>query len=108
MSENEKTRSYGQGAQGEPDAPKATKVSLGTRLRYSFDNSLSKAGAFVGYVFIAIVLLAFAMTAIQAAIATVTPLNTPLDPASYFFSYWAAHRLLTSFTGQSELQSPVQ
>ena len=90
MSENEETRSYGQGAQGEPDAPKATKVSFGTRLRYSFDNSLSKAGAFVGYVFIAIVLLAFAMTAIQAAIATVTPLNTPLDPASYFFSYWAA------------------
>jgi voltage-gated potassium channel Kch len=90
MSENEETRSYGQGAQGEPDAPKATKVSFGTRLRYSFDNSLSKAGAFVGYVFIAIILLAFAMTAIQAAIATVTPLNTPLDPASYFFSYWAA------------------
>ena len=90
MSENEETRSYGQGAQGEPDAPIATKVSFGTRLRYSFDNSLSKAGAFVGYVFIAIILLAFAMTAIQAAIATVTPLNTPLDPASYFFSYWAA------------------
>ena len=90
MSENEETRSFGQGAQGEPDAPIATKVSFGTRLRYSFDNSLSKAGAFVGYVFIAIILLAFAMTAIQAAIATVTPLNTPLDPASYFFSYWAA------------------
>ena len=90
MSENEETRSYGQGAQGEPDAPKATKVSFGTRLKYSFDNSLSKAGAFVGYVFIAIIILAFAMTAIQAAIAAVSPLNTPLDPASYFFSYWAA------------------
>lgn len=90
MSENNETRSYGQGAQGEPDAPKATKVSVGTRLKYSFDNSLSKAGAFVGYVFIAIIVLAFAMTAIQAAIAAVSPLNTPLDPASYFFSYWAA------------------
>jgi voltage-gated potassium channel Kch len=90
MSEHEETRSYGQGAQGEPDAPKATKVSVGTRLKYSFDNSLSKAGAFVGYVFIAIIVLAFAMTAIQAAIAAVSPLNTPLDPASYFFSYWAA------------------
>ena len=90
MSENEETRSYGQGAQGEPDAPKATKVSFGTRLKYSFDNSLSKAGAFVGYVFIAIIILAFAMTAIQAAIKAVTPLNEPLDPASYFFSYWAA------------------
>lgn len=90
MSENEETRSYGQGAQGEPDAPTATKVSFGTRLKYSFDNSLSKAGAFVGYVFIAIIVLAFAMTAIQAAITAVSPLNTPLDPASYFFSFWAA------------------
>jgi voltage-gated potassium channel Kch len=90
MSENKETRSYGQGAQGEPEAPKATKVSARTKLRYNFDNSLSKAGAFVGYVFIAIIVLAFAMTAIQAGIAAVTPLNTPLDPASYFFSYWAA------------------
>jgi len=90
MSENKETRSYGQGAQGEPDAPQATKVSFRTKLRYNFDNSLSKAGAFVGYVFIAIIVLAFAMTAVQAAIAAVQPLNTPLDPASYFFSYWAA------------------
>jgi ion channel POLLUX/CASTOR len=90
MSENTETRSYGQGAQGEPEAPKATKVGLRTKLRYNFDNSLSRAGAFVGYVFIAIVVLAFAMTAVQAAIAAVQPLNTPLDPASYFFSYWAA------------------
>jgi voltage-gated potassium channel Kch len=90
MSENKETRSFGQGAQGEPEAPKATKVSLRTKLRYNFDNSLSKAGAFVGYVFIAIIVLAFAMTAVQAAIAAVAALNTPLDPASYFFSYWAA------------------
>ncbi|MEY3677804.1 MAG: hypothetical protein RL351_1031 [Actinomycetota bacterium] len=90
MSKTTENRSFGQGAQGEPDAPKATKVSARTKLRYNFDNSLSKAGAFVGYVFIAIIVLAFAMTAIQAGIAAVTPLNTPLDPASYFFSYWAA------------------
>ena len=90
MSKNTENRSFGQGAQGEPEAPKATKVSLRTKMRYNFDNSLSKAGAFVGYVFIAIIVLAFAMTAIQAAIAAVAALNTPLDPASYFFSYWAA------------------
>ena len=90
MSKSTENRSFGQGAQGEPEAPQATKVSLRTKMRYNFDNSLSKAGAFVGYVFIAIILLAFAMTAIQAAIAAVAALNTPLDPASYFFSYWAA------------------
>ncbi|MEY4300955.1 MAG: hypothetical protein RJA30_106, partial [Actinomycetota bacterium] len=39
MSKNNAERSYGQGAQGEPTAPKATKVGLWTRFRYSFDNS---------------------------------------------------------------------
>jgi ion channel POLLUX/CASTOR len=90
MSKNEETRSYGQGAQGEPDAPKATKISFITKLKYNFDNSLSRAGAFVGYVFVAIIVLAFVMTAVQGAVAAVAALNTPLDPASYFFSFWAA------------------
>jgi hypothetical protein len=58
MSKINDSRSYGQGAQGEPDAPQAQKVSFFTRLRYNFDNSLSKPGAFVGYVFIAIIFLA--------------------------------------------------
>ena len=90
MSKINDSRSYGQGAQGEPDAPKAQKVSFFTRLRYNFDNSLSKPGAFVGYVFIAIIILAFFMTAIQGAIVSVAALNTPLEPATYFFSFWEA------------------
>jgi uncharacterized membrane protein YraQ (UPF0718 family) len=90
MSKINESRSYGQGAQGEPDAPKNSKVSFFTRLRYNFDNSLSKPGAFVGYVFIAIIILAILMTAIQASIAAVAALNQPLDPASYFFSFWAS------------------
>ena len=88
MSKINDSRSYGQGAQGEPDAPIATKVSFLQRLRYNFDNSLSKPGAFVGYVFIAIIILAFAMTAVQGAIAAVAALNEPLDPATYFFVFW--------------------
>ena len=88
MSKINESRSYGQGAQGEPDVPKNSKVSFFTRLRYNFDNSLSRPGAFVGYVFIAIIILAILMTAIQAAIAAVAALNQPLDPASYFFSFW--------------------
>ena len=90
MSKINDSRSYGQGAQGEPDAPKAQKVSFLTRLQYNFDNSLSKPGAFVGYVFIAIIFLAILMTAVQGAIAAVAALNEPLDPASYFFSFWAS------------------
>ena len=88
MSKTNDSRSYGQGAQGEPDAPKATKVSFFKKLRYNFDNSLSKPGAFVGYVFIAIIFLAFIMTAVQGAIAAVAALNEPLDPATYFFKFW--------------------
>lgn len=90
MSNNNETRSYGQGAQGEPDAPKATKVSFLTRLKYNFDNSLSRAGAFVGYVFIAIIVLAFFITALQGIIAAVKFLNDPLPADGYFIHYWAA------------------
>jgi voltage-gated potassium channel Kch len=88
MSKIQDSRSFGQGAQGEPETPKAQKVSIFKRLRYNFDNSLSKPGAFVGYVFIAIIILAFIMTAVQGSIATVVALNEPLDPATYFFVFW--------------------
>jgi ion channel POLLUX/CASTOR len=90
MSKLNESRSYGQGAQGEPDAPKASKVSFFTRLRYNFDNSLSKPGAFVGYVFIAIIFLAIIMSAVARGVASVVALNEPLDPATYFFSFWEA------------------
>jgi ion channel POLLUX/CASTOR len=90
MSKLNESRSYGQGAQGEPDAPKASKVSFFTRLRYNFDNSLSKPGAFVGYVFIAIIFLAIIMSAVARGVASVVELNEPLDPATYFFSFWEA------------------
>ena len=40
---------YGQGAQGEPVVPTRTRIGFGKWLRYQFDNSLSKASAFVGY-----------------------------------------------------------
>jgi voltage-gated potassium channel Kch len=49
MATNEENRSYGQGAQGEPTAPKAQKASLWTKFRYRFDNSIANGGAFVGY-----------------------------------------------------------
>lgn len=88
MSKTEHSRSYGQGSQGEPETPKKNKVTFFQRLRYNFDNSLSKPGAFVGYVFIAIIILAFMMTAVQGAIAAVAALNEPLDPATYFFRFW--------------------
>ena len=55
MSENNNERSYGQGAQGEISAPKATKVGLWTRFRYNFDNSIARSGAFVAWMFAAMI-----------------------------------------------------
>jgi voltage-gated potassium channel Kch len=85
MSKIQDSRSYGQGAKGEPETPKTQRVGLLKRLRYNFDNSLSNPGTFVGYVFLAIIILAFVMAAVQGAIAAVVALNEPLDPATYLF-----------------------
>jgi voltage-gated potassium channel Kch len=85
MSKIQESRSYGQGAKGEPETPRTQRVGLLKRLRYNFDNSLSKPGTFVGYVFLAIIILAFVMAAVQGAIAAVVALNEPLDPATYLF-----------------------
>jgi hypothetical protein len=67
MSKIQDSRSYGQGAKGEPETPRTQRVGLLKRLRYNFDNSLSKPGTFVGYVFLAIIILAFVMAAVQGA-----------------------------------------
>lgn len=88
MSKSNDSRSFGHGAQGEPEAPKALKASFFTKLKYNFDNSLSKPGAFVGYVFIAIIVMAFIMSGVQLAIAAVAALNEPLEPTTYFFTFW--------------------
>ena len=51
---NTEERSYGQGAQGEPAAPVANKVSLGKRIRYAVDNSFGKSGVFALYMLLVI------------------------------------------------------
>jgi voltage-gated potassium channel Kch len=70
----EYNRSFGQGAQGEPDAPKARKVSLLTRLRYNFDNSIAKSGAFVAYMFGALVIMSILVVFIKYALYAVPAL----------------------------------
>jgi voltage-gated potassium channel Kch len=72
MTEN--NRSFGQGAQGEPDAPKARKVSLLTRLRYNFDNSIAKSGTFVAYMFGALVIMSILVVFIKYALYAVPAL----------------------------------
>ena len=66
MTEN--NRSYGQGAKGEPDAPTAKKVGFLTRLRYNFDNSIAKSGAFVAYMFGGLVVMSILVVFIKYAL----------------------------------------
>ena len=89
MSENTSNRSYGQGAQGEPDAPKANKVSVWTRLRYNFDNSIAKSGAFVAWMFVALAVFSILIVLIRYALYSVPALYTgdPLAPAN-FETFW--------------------
>ena len=54
---NTEQRSYGQGAQGEPAAPKAESISLGKRIRYAVDNSFGKSGVFALYMLVAIAII---------------------------------------------------
>lgn len=95
MSNNE--RSYGQGAQGEPTAPKATKVSLWTRFRYSFDNSLAKSGMFVLYMFITMVVFSVVVVLVKYALYTqpylITKETAPLSPLN-FEVFWSSFTTL--------------
>jgi len=84
----EKTRtSYGYGAQGEIEVPVTAKVSFGARLRYYFDNSLSKAGSFVLYAFILLAALSAFNTAFGIFVHS-TGLATPSEPGDFFNSVY--------------------
>ena len=68
MTSNDSNRSYGQGAQGEPTAPKAKKASLFTRARYSFDNSIANGGAFVGYMLLGVAIASVLIVVVRYAL----------------------------------------
>ena len=86
-------RSYGQGAQGEIAAPTKTKVSFGTRLRYNFDNSLRRSGAFAAYVFGALIVLSILMAVVKDFIFT-TPLVAPAPEGSFIDKVWSAFSII--------------
>ena len=90
---NNVNRSYGQGAQGEPAAPKATKVSLGKRIRYAIDNSFGKSGVFALYMLIAVAIATSLIVVIKYALYLIPfllPAGTaPLDPPT-FETFWGS------------------
>jgi Trk K+ transport system NAD-binding subunit len=95
MANIESNRSYGQGAQGELEAPKAAKPGLWTRFRYNFDNSIAKGGAFVAYTLAALVVASILIVLIKYALYAVPLLrgeNAAL-PSPDFNTFWG------TFTG---------
>ena len=79
----EKTRtSYGYGAQGEIVVPETSNISFGSRLRFYFDNSMSKAGYFILYSFILLAILSVINTAFSMWIQG-TPLSNPSEPTDF-------------------------
>ena len=89
MANNDVNRSYGQGAQGELEAPKVAKVGFFTRLRYNFDNSIASGGAFVGYMLGALVIASVLIVLIKYALFAIPFLynGTPLT-APDFNAFW--------------------
>jgi len=93
MTEN--NRSFGQGAQGELEAPKAKKASLLTRLRYNFDNSIAKSGAFIAYLFAALVIMSILVVIVKYALYAVPALYAGDKlPAPTFETFWGSFATL--------------
>ncbi|MEY4451038.1 MAG: hypothetical protein RLZZ380_159 [Actinomycetota bacterium] len=90
---NTEQRSYGQGAQGEPAAPTATRVSLGKRIRYAVDNSFGKSGVFALYMLIAIAVISSLIVVIKYILFMVPFLlpegTAPLAPMT-FETFWGS------------------
>ncbi|MEN9751908.1 MAG: hypothetical protein RLZZ600_955 [Actinomycetota bacterium] len=99
MSEPE--RNYGQGTLGTEGTQTKSKRGLWTRIRYAFDNALGSKKRFVGFIFLSMIVLAVAMTAIQAILAAITWLNqTSGDHPTYFDTFWAAFSKILSLGGE--------
>lgn len=92
MSKTEE-RSYGQGAQGEPVVPKATKVTYGQRIRYAVDNSFGKSGVFALYMLLAIAVASAIVVIIRYglyAFPFLLPEGTAPLPTPTFETFWGS------------------
>ncbi len=102
MPVNKTTRSFGQGAQGEPEAPKVQKVGIWAKLRYNFDNSIAQGGMFVFYVLILMMIIALIMVGVRAFVTSVPLLTQAADPEnlSLFDLFWASFTKILSLGGE--------
>jgi len=95
---NAENRSYGQGAQGEVTLRARTKVGFWTKLRYSFDNSIAKPGAFVFYLVFSLIVFSVMLVVLKYALYALPfllPAETvPLPPIG-FDTFWDRFSALT-------------
>ena len=100
---NTEERSFGQGAQGEPTAPKATKISLGKRIRYAVDNSFGRSGVFALYMLIAIAIISSLIVIIKYTLFMLpfllTPETAPLG-ALNFETFWLSFASVLGKAGE--------
>jgi Trk K+ transport system NAD-binding subunit len=90
---NTEQRSYGQGAQGEPAAPTASKVSFGKRIRYAVDNSFGKSGVFALYMLIAIAVISSVIITLKYVLYSFPFLvlaDTAALPPMTFETFWGS------------------
>ena len=100
---NAESRSYGQGAQGEVTTRQQSKVSFLTKLRYSFDNSIAKPGAFVFYLVFALLVFSVLLVVIKYALYTLPfllPAETAPLPPLGFETFWDRFSALTGAGAQ--------
>lgn len=97
---NAEPRSYGQGAQGEIAPEQRAKVSTWTKIRYNFDNSIARSGAFVAWMLVALVFFSIVLTLVKYALYAVPGLAStdPLAPLS-FEVFWASFATLAGKGG---------
>lgn len=102
MSTNEPNRSYGQGAQGEIAPATKSKIGIWARLRYNFDNSIAKAGTFVLYVLLLMMVIALIMVGVKAALLATPALTQAADPEnlSFFDLFWTSFTKILSLGGE--------
>ena len=102
MSTNEQSRSYGQGAQGEIAQATKSKIGPWARLRYNFDNSIAKAGTFVLYVLLLMMVIALIMVGVKSTLLAIPALTQAADPAnlSFFDLFWASFTKILSLGGE--------
>ena len=88
---NNSPRTYGQGAQGESGAPKATKVSFFAKLKYNFDNSIARSGVFVLYMLLAMIVFSAILVLVKYGLYALPFIsNSGALPGMNFETFWGS------------------